>query len=206
MSKEQELFEAYADHVFKKEYADRLQSKHGKHKSMAEIRSLVDYAATSLRHDFGPDDYDELLRYAAFVDVFRREAEDNLQELTDTLIRHNRILELLESDQSNSALKDEIVAHLQDTPIIGRAIDAGKRHVKRQRAQTGAAAKHATDPKQEAKAGCRKEWDAWQSGEQVFTGKESFARYCLEEYPVLTSSKVITGWCREWEKEAQNQG
>lgn len=206
MSKERELLDAYADHVHKKAYADHLQSKHGRHKSMSEIRSMVDNAAAALRQDFGPGDYDDLLQYAAFVEVFKRESEDYLKELTETLIRHRRLLDLLESDEANSVLKDEIVAHLQDIPIIGRSIDAGKRHVKRQRAQTGAAAKHATDPKQEAKASCRKEWDAWQCGEQVFTGKESFARYCLEEYPVLTSAKVITGWCREWEKEAQNQG
>ena len=206
MSKEQELFEAYADHVFKKEYVDHLQSKHSNHRAIADVRELVDNVAASLREDFGPDDFDGLLRYAAFVEVFKRESEEHLRELTQTLIRHNRLLELLESDQSNSPLKDEIVAYLKDTPIIGRTIEAGKLYVQRQRAQSAAAAKHAKDPKQEAKAECRKEWDAWQCGEQVFTGKESFARYCLEEYPVLTSAKVITGWCREWEKEAQNQG
>lgn len=205
-SKEQALFDAYSDLVFKKGYADSLASRFGRPKSMSDIRSLVDTVAESLRGDFGQEDFDDLLRYAAFVEVFQRELNDNLRELTETLIRHKRLLELLESDRTDSVLKDKIVALLQDdSPIIGRTIDAGKRYGERQRSRAGATAKHASDPKQAAKKSCKAEWDDWQNGLTAYTSKAEFARTCLDTHPDLTSENVVTGWCREWEKERQRQ-
>lgn len=205
-SKVQELCEAIADQAFKKEYADHLATRAGRPKAMSEIRELVDNAAASLREDFGPEDYDDLLRYAAFVEVFKRQSEDNLRELTQTLIQHKRLLELLESDAADGTLKDKIVALLQDTPIIGRTIDAGKRHGERLRSKAGATARHANDPKQAAKKSCKAEWDDWQNGLTAYTSKAEFARTCLDTHPELTSENVVTGWCREWEKERQKQG
>lgn len=205
-SKEQELFEAYFDQAFKKGYADHVASNSGKSKSMSDVRVLVDQAASALREDFGPEDYDDLLRYAAFVEVFKRESEDNLRELTQALIQHKRLLELLESEEADGALKDKIVALLQDSPIIGRTIDAGKRHGERLRSIAGANAKHANDPKQAAKKSCKAEWDDWQRGLTAYTSKAEFARMCLDTHSELSSENVVTGWCREWEKERQRQG
>lgn len=205
-SKEQALFDAYFEQTFKKGYADHLESKVGRPKSMPDIRALVDNAAASLRDDFGPEDYHDLLRYAAFVEVFKRESEDNLRELTHTLIQHKRLLELLEAEETDSALKDKVVALLQESPIVGRTIDAGKRYGERQRSRAGATAKHANDPKQAAKKSCKAEWDDWQNGLTAYTSKAEFARTCLDTHPELTSENVVTGWCREWEKERQHQG
>lgn len=205
-SKEQELFEACLDHMFKKEYADHLASRVGRAQSMSEIRALVDRVAVSLRVEFGPENYDDLLRYAAFVEVFKRESEDNLVELTQTLNRHKRLLELLERDESNSVLKDKVVAALQESTIIERTLDAGKRHGERLRSKAGATARHANDPKQAAKKSCKAEWDDWQNGLTAYTSKAEFARMCLDTHPELTSENVVTGWCREWGKERQRQG
>lgn len=205
-SKVQELFDAYFVQTFKKCYADHVASNAGKSKSMSDVRVLVDQAASALREDFGPEDYDDLLRYAAFVEVFKRESEDNLRELTQALIQHKRLLELLESEEADGALKDKIVALLQDSPIIGRTIDAGKRHGERLRSKAGATARHASDPKQAAKKSCKAEWDDWQNGLTTYTSKSKFARMCLDTHPELTSENVVTGWCREWEKERQRQG
>lgn len=204
-SKEQALFDAYADHVFKKEYVYHLASKFGKQKTMSDIRALIDTGAESLRGEFGQEDFDDLLRYASFVEIFKRESEDNLRELTETLLQHKRLLELLELDRTDSALKDKIVALLQNSSIIGRTVDAGKRYGERQRSRAGATAKHANDPKQAAKTSCKAEWVDWQNGLTAYTSKAEFARMCLDTHPALSSENVVTGWCREWEKERQRQ-
>lgn len=203
-SKVQELCEAIADQAFKKEYADHLASRAGRPKAMSEIRKLVDNAAASLREDFGPEDYDDLLRYAAFVEVFKRQSEDNLRELTQTLIQHKRLLELLESDVADGALKDKIVALLQDTPIIGRTIDAGKRHGERLRSKAGATARHANDPKQAEKLMCKAIWDECKSNPAITWSFADIARRCIQRHPELrVTERTITGWCSGWEKGAK---
>ena len=56
------------------------------------------------------------------------------------------------------------------------------------------------DTKQASKAEVKKRWLAWQDNPTLFKSKVAFAEAMLDEFDVLTSDKVITNWCRDWEK------
>lgn len=68
-------------------------------------------------------------------------------------------------------------------------------------ASKGGKARHANSPKQIAKAKVKADWDMWQTDLSLYASKAAFARDSLHAYPVLTSEKVITDWCREWEEK-----
>lgn len=66
------------------------------------------------------------------------------------------------------------------------------------------AAKLAKDPVQAAKAKAYKLWLERHAGKHPnLRTNEQFAMECMRRWPVLTSSKVITGWCTEWNKAAK---
>jgi len=65
-----------------------------------------------------------------------------------------------------------------------------------ERARTAGLAKLAKDPKQKAKAEVEKLWLERHCGKhKKLRTNEQFAAECLRRWPVLTSSKVICGWC-----------
>jgi len=73
-------------------------------------------------------------------------------------------------------------------------------------ARRGAAAKLARDPKQVAKAEAFKLWKERHAGKHPkLRANEQFAAECMRRWPVLTSSKVILGWCTEWNKQAKRE-
>ncbi|WP_139351631.1 hypothetical protein [Rhodanobacter sp. C06] len=66
------------------------------------------------------------------------------------------------------------------------------------------AAKLAKDPVQAAKAMAYKLWQERHAGKHPkLRTNEQFAMECMHRWPVLTSAKVICGWCTEWNKEAK---
>ena len=70
----------------------------------------------------------------------------------------------------------------------------------------GAAARLAKDPtaraKQQAKGETRKLWHERRLGKHPkLRTNEQFATEAMRRWPVLTSSKVICGWCTKWNKE-----
>lgn len=63
----------------------------------------------------------------------------------------------------------------------------------------GAAARHAKDPKQEAKRHVYDCWKDWQAGIHQYKSKAAFARDMMAKWEVLESQKVITDrWCKYW--------
>ena len=71
-------------------------------------------------------------------------------------------------------------------------------------ARAAAQAKLANDPVQAAKAEAFKLWQERHAGKHPKLGtNEQFATECMRRWPVLTSSKVICGWCTAWTKEAK---
>lgn len=72
------------------------------------------------------------------------------------------------------------------------------------RAYLNAQARHATDPKASAKAEALKLWQDRRAGKYPkLRTNEQFAMECMRRWPVLTSAKVICGWCTEWNKAAK---
>lgn len=64
-------------------------------------------------------------------------------------------------------------------------------------------ARAAADPKQAAKAAAFALWNERRAGKHPkLRTNEHFAAECLRQWPVLSSSKVILGWCTQWHKEA----
>ncbi|WP_250865613.1 hypothetical protein [Caballeronia sp. INSB1] len=86
---------------------------------------------------------------------------------------------------------------LDDGPVhpIGAAMSALGR--------SGAAARHARDPKQKDKLFVRECWEAWQAKPAQYKGKAAFSRDMLAKCEHLESNKQIEDWCRAWEKEAK---
>ncbi|MBC3806159.1 hypothetical protein H8K52_02220 [Undibacterium seohonense] len=59
------------------------------------------------------------------------------------------------------------------------------------------------DGKQKAKEAVKMHWKLWMNDpnpKTVYKTKTDFAQEMLKTYEALTSEKVITDWCREWEK------
>ena len=67
----------------------------------------------------------------------------------------------------------------------------------------GAATKLANDPKQKDKATIRVCWDAWQKNPDDYKAKSAFALDMLRQFPNLKNQRVITDWCRDWERETK---
>jgi len=75
-----------------------------------------------------------------------------------------------------------------------------------ERALKAAIAKLEKDPKQAAKADAVKLWKERRDGNHPkLRTNEQFAAECMRRWPVLTSAKVILGWCAQWNKEAKRE-
>jgi hypothetical protein len=78
--------------------------------------------------------------------------------------------------------------------------------VRKVRARDAAMVKLARDPKQAAKAEAFKLWQERHAGKHPkLRTNEQFAGECMDRWPVLTSVKVICGWCTDWTKAAKSQ-
>lgn len=79
-------------------------------------------------------------------------------------------------------------------------------HVQKRNGFAGAAAKLANDPKQRAKTKAKKLWQERRAGKHPkLRTQEQFAAEVMRRWPELTSSRVICGWCTQWNKEAKSQ-
>ena len=92
-------------------------------------------------------------------------------------------------------LVDNFISISQGLTMAEMLID--KKRLMRQCANIGVE-KH---PKQKEKLLLKKEWENWQVSPSDYKTKTDFARDMLTNYPLLKSEKVITDWCRQWEKE-----
>jgi hypothetical protein len=91
---------------------------------------------------------------------------------------------------------------VRSVPLVrGEAISVQKRN-----GYVGAAEKLAKDQKQQAKAEAKKLWQERRlGGHPKLRTQEQFATEVMRRWPILTSSKVICGWCTKWNKEAKSQ-
>lgn len=72
--------------------------------------------------------------------------------------------------------------------------------------RTNAAIKLARDPKQSAKVAVFALWQDRRAGKHPkLRTNEQFAVECMRRWPVLTSAKVILGWCTQWNKQAKRK-
>lgn len=69
--------------------------------------------------------------------------------------------------------------------------------------RTGALAKLANDPKQQAKEEVRQCWLLWKEKPLNYKSKSAFAKDMLNKFDILESQKVIEGWCRDWDKDCK---
>jgi hypothetical protein len=91
------------------------------------------------------------------------------------------------SERSEEPLTDAVLGSLR------RAV--ARRH---------AAMRLERDPKQAAKAQSRKLWHERRAGKHPsLRTNEQFAAECMRRWPILTSGKVILGWCTDWNKAAK---
>lgn len=100
-----------------------------------------------------------------------------------------------------AALPDDIREDLEKVTAAAQAIG------RKEQACLAAAAKLRNDPVQAAKMEAIKLWQERRAGQHPrLRTNEQFATEVMRRWPVLTSSKVICGWCTDWEKEAKTNG
>lgn len=82
-----------------------------------------------------------------------------------------------------------------------KAAIAIRRNLSKVLASNAAKAKHASSAKAADKVVMREYWADWQDNPERYGGKAAFARDMLDKFPDWCNSKVIEGFCRDWEKE-----
>lgn len=135
-----------------------------------------------LAEDFKRMDHDALARAAALLlegsmmwrSVFANYAKDKDIELSET------------KTQMNQRLYD---ANAEALDVLA---DPGTR------GHLNAMARLAKDPKQAAKAEAFDRWKDWQGGKTLHKSGAAFHRYVCGQFPVITSTKTVERWCREW--------
>ena len=118
----------------------------------------------------------------------------------------NLISEIMDSD--NISVRESFLLideYLINNPLNGAALyhfitdydDSGASI----RALENVRKKLGKDPKQVEKLFVLDCWKKWQQFPLTYTSKTAFANDMLDKCEHLESQKVITDWCREWEKE-----
>lgn len=77
--------------------------------------------------------------------------------------------------------------------------------VRAQQAAKAVKVKLAKDPRQEAKRLVKECWQEWRAHPTRYRTKAAFAKDMLDKFDRLVSQPVITGWCRQWEKEGSSE-
>jgi hypothetical protein len=99
----------------------------------------------------------------------------------------------------------ECVNYLRATPpspeTVAAMIYVAHRELRKEQARAGATAKIARDPKQAAKSAAFKLWQDWQTGKTLHKSSAAFHRHVLDKLPVITSTKTVERWCKEWREE-----
>ncbi|WP_186198211.1 hypothetical protein [Burkholderia gladioli] len=95
----------------------------------------------------------------------------------------------------------EIWSELYAIPLS----EAHRRLRERSDARERAQQRHETSPQAEAKAAVKQCWASWQIERGRYRSNAAFARDMLTKHEgILTSSKVIEGWCTKWAREQKN--
>ncbi|WP_186010899.1 hypothetical protein [Burkholderia gladioli] len=83
--------------------------------------------------------------------------------------------------------------------VVGPLFDAYARLRKSSDARDRAEQRHQSSPQAAAKAEVKSCWDDWQKGRKRYKSNAEFARDMVKKHEgVLTSTKVIEGWCTDW--------
>ena len=107
---------------------------------------------------------------------------------------------------------EDAIAYVETNPpspvVICALIFASQKAAFTERGRAGAEAmRRNTAPvvaKTNAKSGARELWKERYAGKHpLLKTNEQFAIKVMSLWPVLKSSKVICGWCTDWEKEAK---
>ena len=100
-----------------------------------------------------------------------------------------------------AAMPDDIRQDMEKVTAAAQAIG------RKEQARLAVAAKLRNDPVQAAKTEATKLWQERRAGQHPrLRTNEQFATEVMRRWPVLTSSKVVCGWCTDWEKEAKANG
>lgn len=120
-------------------------------------------------------------------------------------IHENKLIKI-DSDELPIAAHDEIGRRIFEAvrTELRNTVAKVNADVRRQQSRAAAAAKQARDPKQAAKTEAFKLWTDRHAGKHPnLRTNEQFAAECMRRWPVLTSAKVILGWCTDWNKAAK---
>ena len=89
--------------------------------------------------------------------------------------------------------------------VLGPILAGLPKALRKHQARMGSIAKLKRDPSQLAKQEAFKLWSERRAGKHPkLRTNEQFATECMRQWPVLTSAKVILGWCAKWAKEARS--
>lgn len=69
-----------------------------------------------------------------------------------------------------------------------------------EQARAGARARLAKNPVQAAKPDAYKLWLDWQERRALHKSAAAFHRYVIDQLPIITDTKTVERWCREWKK------
>lgn len=167
-------------------------------------KAIKDFIA-DLREWFAGD-YDGLLTFAAVSVVFKAESEAFLQELTEMLIRHKRLLEQLESGVVDGDAKAEIITLLQTSNPMGKLLAVGKNESERQsatrRSEIASAAAVAKIGKHlETKGAIKTAYLSF-----LADGGKEKKRFISEQAELHAKGEsAIRSYITEWNKELKNQ-
>ena len=100
----------------------------------------------------------------------------------------------------------DLSAKLRFACLQADLLRKGSAGVAAERAQLGGIARHLKAPQHAAKQKAFQFWLERRAGKHPkLRTNEQFAAECMRRWPVLTSAKVILGWCTEWNKQAKRK-
>ena len=115
-----------------------------------------------------------------------------------------KLIELvMESRELAEFLRGQLQGEARRANDLAAAGDA----VADSRARMGGIKRHLVSPQGKAKQMAFALWRERRAGKHPrLRTNEQFATEVMRRWPMLTSSKVVCGWCTDWEKEAKTSG
>lgn len=166
---------------------------------VGEINSEEDYnhASSQLADELMRENTAEelalaLANHLIYVDALQaiiREKERLIQaQEAVTTRREELIINLLAQAATETASKTATLA-----------VIAVRRNLPRIMASNAAKSKHAASAKAQEKEIMKACWKEWQADPKRYRSKAAFARDMLDKFPGWLNTKVIEGFCRDWE-------
>ena len=101
-----------------------------------------------------------------------------------------------------ATIKGIVLTLMPNSPQLKSVVEIKVQEMLSKRGSDGARVMLEKNEKQKAKIFVKTCWSDWQIDNRRYVNKTDFARDMLDKQPILKNQKVITDWCRLWEKQS----